>query len=107
MSDGPPDQHRARPHVEEPRAPIESQVEPRAPSAGKWLSIAWLLLAGSFLLVAPRSGAVWSDSFFSFSPALRALLFTQAARWGISLLGGVLLAAGSWEVAAFLTGRRT
>jgi hypothetical protein len=78
---------------------------PRGP--WHWLFVAWLLVAGGFLLVAPRSPLVWNESFFSFCPPLREILWADAARWLVSLVGGLLIAVGSWEVAQATLGRRS
>jgi len=78
---------------------------PRGPR--RWLSITWLLVAGGFLLVAPRSPLIWNEQFFSFCPPMREILWAGAARGLVSLVGGMLIAVGSWEVAQAVVGRRS
>lgn len=68
----------------------------------RWLTTAWCLLAGALLSVAPRAPSVWSADFWADWPALQQILWTDAARWGISGFGLLLLAAGAWDVSRFV-----
>lgn len=68
----------------------------------RWLTTAWCLLAGALLAVAPRAPSIWTADFCSQWPALREILWTDAARWGISGFGLLLLAAGAWDVSRFV-----
>lgn len=68
----------------------------------RWLTTAWCLLAGALLAVAPRAPSVWTADFCARWPWLQELLWTDAARWGISAFGLALLAAGAWDVSRFV-----
>lgn len=68
----------------------------------RWLTTSWCLLAGALLTVAPHAGSVWSEGFFQSSPRLQSVLWTDAARFGISGFGLLLLALGAWDVSRFV-----
>lgn len=83
-------------------APPAPQPRRRESAIARWATTSWCLLAGALLSVAPHAGTVWSARLFEDAPRLQSLLWTDAARFGISGFGLVLLAFGAWDVSKFV-----
>ena len=86
----------------DPGVPDPTRPPRRESRIARWATTSWCLLAGALLSVAPHAGTVWSERFFESSPRLQSLLWTDAARFGISGFGLVLLAFGAWDVSRFV-----
>jgi hypothetical protein len=75
---------------------------PRRGRLGRLLFVAWCLVAGYVLLLAPFGRLVWNEAFFAQSQALRDVLFQPWVRYGIAVVGGLLLVAAAWEIVTML-----
>ena len=70
------------------------------------LAIAWCVLAGFFLLLAPALPALW-DRVSGDRSSLGHVAAMESVRIGVSAVGLLLLMVGSWDLATALVARWT
>lgn len=79
----------------------------REGAVARWATTAWCLLAGALLAVAPRAEIAWEAGILARHEWLPAAMASDAARWGVSGFGLVLLALGAWDVSRFIVDELT